>query len=107
MAMEDITLKTNLKTALSPGLDALHGKAAPKVEEGGPSFADTLTESLKQVDELQKDADQAIEKLVSGESQNVHGAMLAVNKADMAFRMTMQVRNKIVEAYQEVMRMQV
>ncbi len=107
MAIEDITLKTNLKTALSPGLDALQGKPTVKLAEGGPSFAETLTESLKQVDALQKEADQAIEKLVSGESQNVHSAMLAVNKADTAFRMTMQVRNKIVEAYQEVMRMQV
>ena len=91
----------------SQGWYALQGKPTVKLAEGGPSFAETLTESLKQVDDLQKDADQAIEKLVSGESQNVHGAMLAVNKADLAFRMTMQVRNKIVEAYQEVMRMQI
>jgi flagellar hook-basal body complex protein FliE len=104
--MEDITVKTQLKTALNPGL-SLDSKAAPKAGEAGPSFADTLAKSIEEVNHLQKEADQAIEKLASGESQNVHGAMLAVNKADTAFRMTMQVRNKIVEAYQEVMRMQV
>ncbi len=105
--MEDITVKTQLKTALNPGLSPADAKSTHPTGEAGPSFAETLTKSIEEVNHLQKEADQAIEKLASGESQNVHGAMLAVNKADMAFRMTMQVRNKIVEAYQEVMRMQV
>jgi len=106
--MEDITIKTQLKTALNPGLSPTDGKAGlNKAGEAGPSFTDTLAKSIEEVNHLQKEADQAIEKLASGELQNVHGAMLAVTKADTAFRMTMQVRNKIVEAYQEVMRMQV
>jgi flagellar hook-basal body complex protein FliE len=106
--MEDITVKTQLKTALNPGLSPADGQAGPnKAGEAGPSFADTLAKSIEEVNHLQKEADQAIEKLTSGESQNIHGAMLAATKADTAFRMTMQVRNKIVEAYQEVMRMQV
>ena len=106
--MDDITVKTQLKTALNPGLSPADGKPGPgQAGEAGPSFADALAKSIEEVNHLQKEADQAIEKLASGESQNVHGAMLAVNKADTAFRMTMQVRNKIVEAYQEVMRMQV
>jgi len=105
--MEDITVKTQLKTALNPGLSPADNKVGLKAGEAGPSFADTLAKSIEEVNHLQKEADLAIEKLASGESQNVHGAMLAVNKADTALRMTMQVRNKIVEAYQEVMRMQV
>jgi len=106
--MEDITIKTQLKTALNPGLSPTDSKAdLNKAGEAGPSFTDTLAKSIEEVNHLQKEADLAIEKLASGESQNVHGAMLAVTKADTAFRMTMQVRNKIVEAYQEVMRMQV
>jgi len=106
--MEDITVKTQLKTALNPGLIPADNKVGlNQTGKSGPSFADTLAKSIEEVNHLQKEADQAIEQLASGESQNVHGAMLAVNKADTAFRMTMQVRNKIVEAYQEVMRMQV
>ena len=106
--MKDITVQTQLKTALNPGLSTAQGNAGTrKSGEVSPSFAETLTKSIEEVNHLQKEADQAIEKLASGESQNVHGAMLAMNKADTAFRMTMQVRNKIVEAYQEVMRMQV
>ena len=106
--MEDITIKTQLKTALNPGLSPAGGNTSPNpTGEVGPSFTETLAKSIEEVNHLQKEADQAIEKLASGESQSVHGAMLAATKADTAFRMTMQVRNKIVEAYQEVMRMQV
>ena len=104
--MEDITVKTNLKTALDPGFGKIGSQLAPS-DPQGPSFAKALSESIEQVNTLQQEADQAIEKLSTGESNNVHGAMLAVGKADLAFRMTMQVRNKIVEAYQEVMRMQI
>ena len=71
------------------------------------SFADTLSESLNKVNDLQKEADRAIEDFATGKTRNIHETMIAVNKADLAFRLTMQVRNKIVEAYQEVMRTQV
>ena len=105
--MKDITIQSNLK-ALG-GLSA-PGKAdsASKANgpEDGPSFAENLAESLDKVNNLQKEADKAIEDFATGET-NIHETMIAVNKADLAFRLTMQVRNKIVEAYQEVMRMQV
>ncbi|MFQ5671645.1 MAG: flagellar hook-basal body complex protein FliE [Nitrospinales bacterium] len=103
--MTDITTESNLKAVLGTGARKL--KSPGLGTEGGKSFTDTLAESLNRVNEIQQDADKAIEKLVSGKTQNIHETMLAVGKADMAFRMTMQVRNKIVEAYQEVLRMQV
>jgi len=56
---------------------------------------------------MQKEADKAIEDFATGKTRNIHETMIAVNKADLAFRLTMQVRNKIVEAYQEVMRTQI
>ena len=63
--------------------------------------------SLDKVNDLQKEADVAIEDFATGKTRNIHETMIAVNKADLAFRLTMQVRNKMVEAYQEVMRLQV
>jgi flagellar hook-basal body complex protein FliE len=104
--MGDITLESNLKAILGPSFQARSGEGAAKTEDG-ETFSQTLAESLGKVNDLQTDADTAIEGLVSGKSQNIHETMLAVGKADIAFRMTMQVRNKIVEAYQEVLRMQV
>ena len=106
--MKDITIQSNLKALggiCAPG--SLETKTSGVVEEGGTSFADTLTESLDKVNSLQKEADRAIEDFATGQTRNIHETMIAVNKADLAFRLTMQVRNKIVEAYQEVMRTQV
>ena len=54
-----------------------------------------------------KEADVAIQDFATGDTRNIHETMIAVGKADLAFRLTMQVRNKMVEAYQEVMRLQV
>jgi flagellar hook-basal body complex protein FliE len=105
--MTDITTESNLKAVLGSQIRKTEGRASVKQSEGGISFADTLAESLNRVNKIQQEADQAIEKLVAGKTQNIHETMLAVGKADTAFRMTMQVRNKIIEAYQEVLRMQV
>lgn len=75
--------------------------------EGSPSFAKLLEDSVAQVNQLQKKADQAIASLASGEATSLHDTMIAMEQADISFRLMMQVRNKIVEAYQEILRMQV
>jgi flagellar hook-basal body complex protein FliE len=77
-----------------------------KTEEGG-SFGDMLKSAISTANELQKQSDVEIQKLMTGETQDLHTTMLAVQKADLSFQMMMQVRNKIVQAYQEIMRMQV
>jgi flagellar hook-basal body complex protein FliE len=106
--MKDITVSSNLKALQGAGPS--QGPSASSIgsdSKGGPSFADTLADSLDKVNSLQKDADVAIQDFVAGDTRNIHETMIAVGKADLAFRLTMQVRNKIVEAYQEVMRTQV
>ncbi|MBT5550507.1 MAG: flagellar hook-basal body complex protein FliE [Nitrospina sp.] len=106
--MKDITVSSNLKALQGPGPS--QGLSPSKVgsdAEGGTSFADTLASSLDKVNTMQKQADVAIQDFVAGDTRNIHETMIAVGKADLAFRLTMQVRNKIVEAYQEVMRTQV
>ena len=103
--MKDISVESNLRAILGPGLNKTQKNSGQG--QGGKPFSETLTESLKEVNSLQNQADKVIENLVAGKSQSIHETMIAVNKADLAFRMTMQVRNKIVEAYQEVLRMQV
>jgi flagellar hook-basal body complex protein FliE len=71
------------------------------------SFGKALTDALKDVNRLQLEADQAIRSLEVGKTGSLHEAMIALEKADVSFRAMMQVRNKILEAYQEIMRMQV
>ena len=71
------------------------------------SFTDMLSESLLKVNKVQNEANIAIQKLASGESKNIHETMLAVEKADIAFKTMNQIRGKIIDAYKEIMRMQV
>ena len=71
------------------------------------SFAGTLHKALGEVNELQVQADDAATKLAMGEAEDIHQVMIAMEEAKMAMQLTVQVRNKIVEAYQEVSRMQI
>jgi len=106
--MKDITLSSHLKGLQGPGpSQGLNPSQGGGGNVDGPSFADTLAQSLDKVNSMQKEADVAIQDFVAGDTRNIHETMIAVGKADLAFRLTMQVRNKIVEAYQEVMRTQV
>ncbi|WP_408097895.1 flagellar hook-basal body complex protein FliE [Peredibacter sp. HCB2-198] len=75
--------------------------------EGGKTFGEFLQDSIGKVNALQQDANVAMEKLASGESQNLHETLLAVEKADIAFRTMNQVRSKVLDAYREIMKMQI
>lgn len=98
---------TGLNTNFKPLGADLGVKTAHAGPSAGQSFGDALKESMNEVNNLQLDADKSIEAMVSGENKDIHGTMIALSKADLAFRMTVQVRNKVLDAYQEVMRMQV
>lgn len=68
----------------------------------GSAFKNMLVDSIQQVNSMQQDANQAVENLFTGGETNPAEVLTAVQKADMAFRMMMQVRNKLVAAYQEI-----
>jgi flagellar hook-basal body complex protein FliE len=82
-------------------------KKADENETKRASFSKTLMESIEKVNAMQKDADKAIDELVIGDSKDIVQTMIAMEKADVSFRMMIQIRNKILQAYEEVMRMQV
>jgi flagellar hook-basal body complex protein FliE len=88
------------------GVESIGGASAP-AKPPGASFGEMLKGSLEQVNDLQHQADKAITDLATGGPATLHDTMLALEKADLSFKLMMQVRNKIVEAYQEVVRMQV
>jgi flagellar hook-basal body complex protein FliE len=81
--------------------------ATSQVAQAEGSFGDILTNLVTQTNEQQQNADQAIQQLHAGGEKNLHEAMIAMEKADISLRYTIQVRNKAIEAYQEIMRMQV
>lgn len=76
-------------------------------QKGKTSFSEILKDSIQKVGELEKNADQEAIKLAKMETQDIHNTMIAIEKADLTFQLMMQVRNKIIGAYEEIMRMQV
>src|SRR6056297_2022863 len=95
----DVTLATQLKSLAQP-------RNAP-AQQIGDKFAEALKSSLAGVNQAQVTADRAAENIVAGDTKDLHEAMIRLEEADISLRMMVQVRNKAVEAYQEVMRMQV
>lgn len=71
------------------------------------SFKKVLGNIIKDVDELHKTAVKTTEKMITGELEDVHQVVVAMKEAQISFRLMMEVRNKMVEAYKEVMKMQV
>ena len=73
----------------------------------GPGFGDALRNALHEVNQLQHGADAAAQDFALGKTRDVASTLIAVEKANLAFQFTMHVRTKLVEAYQEIMRMPV
>lgn len=73
----------------------------------GKSFGDTLKEAIQEVNQLQKVSDKKMQDLATGKTDNIPDVMIAAEKADIALKLMVQVRSKIIDAYQEIMKMQV
>lgn len=71
------------------------------------SFSDTLRGAIREVNALQNKADEAVTKLQLNNQGSIHEAIIALEKADISFRAMLQIRNKVLDAYQEIMRMTV
>ena len=95
----DVTLKTHLASLTKPQINA--------PQQIGNQFAEALKSSIAGVNHSQVTADRAAEQVVAGDTRNLHEAMIRLEEADISLRLMVQVRNKAVEAYQEIMRMQV
>ncbi len=81
--------------------------AARVGEAQGPSFKDVLMENIQQVNRLQQDAEQAVVDLKTGRRTDADQVLIAKQKADLAFQTLLQVRNKLVAAYEELKQMRV
>jgi len=91
---------TTMSGAVSAGLGSLQGSG------NGGDFAQTLASAVERVNDLQTVADQKVTNLLTGKGEDVHAATLAVEQASLAFVLMLQVRNKVVGAYQEISKLQ-
>lgn len=98
-ASESRVIAEMMKNGLEPGNS--------DASEGGGSFVSALKDSMDKVNTYQVQADQAIKELAAGRTKNIHETMLTIERADTSLKLMMQVRNKVLDAYREIMRMQV
>ena len=92
------------------GISASAGAAAggaASVGGAGGAFQSVFSEAVKKVESFQTNADASVDRFLSGDGEEIHKVALAAEQADISFQLFLQARNKIVSAYQEVMRMQV
>ena len=82
-------------------------KSQPEEKKSGVDFSQLLKDSIKEVNDAQLAADDAVQKVLNGETQDIHETMITLQKADVSLKLMMEVRNKLIEAYQEIMRTQV
>jgi flagellar hook-basal body complex protein FliE len=101
--MSQININTNLGGVGNTGQA---GEGAPRTTgTPGQKFSQVLKDSIAEVNRMQVDADQAINALATGKTDNVAEVMTAVQKADLAFKTLLQIRNKLLDAYNEVRQM--
>lgn len=94
----------------APALRAMaqEGMQAPETSgDAVKGFGQMLSDSITKVNEYQQQADTSIKELTAGRTKNIHETMLSIEKADSSLKLMMQVRNKVLDAYKEIMRMQV
>ncbi|HZN32345.1 MAG TPA: flagellar hook-basal body complex protein FliE [Pirellulaceae bacterium] len=84
-----------------PPLPTIGGQQ-PNLPAGAQPFKNVLVEALEQVNAMQSQANQAVEQLVTGGDVNPAEVLTTLQKADMSFRMMLQIRNKLLQAYQEI-----
>lgn len=84
------------------GIPPLTAGLQAKPAGGAQGFKDILLQSVREANALQQEADAAVERMAAGEEVTAAEVLTAVQKADIAFKLMMQIRNKLVQAYQEL-----
>lgn len=82
-------------------------KSGQQAEAGGPSFGKVVEKSLANLNEMQLKANDSVNQLASGEPVELHDVLIAMEEAAISLQLAMQVRNKLLDAYQEISRIQV
>jgi flagellar hook-basal body complex protein FliE len=98
---------SNLTIGAIPNAQVLNLPPLDSAEKsGGESFSSVLSSAVHSVDQLHNDAASQVSNLLQGGGADLNNVMIAVEKADVSFQLMMQVRNKIVSAYQDIEKMQ-
>lgn len=109
MAIDPISIQQLQSMRRNPqneGLGELRHLDISEIEEDN-SFSDMIKDAINSVDQMQKVTDQDVEAVLAGKAENIHEVMIAMEKSQLSFQLMVEVRNRVVETYQELSRMQI
>jgi len=98
--MDDIKIQNPIRPPVETAISR-----KPDLSSNLGSFGKILTDSIQQVNQLQVEADSSIDGLSTGKQPDIHRTMIAMEKASISFELLMQIRNKVISAYDKIMRM--
>ena len=98
--MNDITIKNPIQSPVGANVNSI-----PSPQQGSDSFGKMLVDSLNQVNRYQQEADSSIKDLAAGKHADIHQTMISMEKASVSFELLMQIRNKVISAYDKIMNM--
>lgn len=97
--MKEIAIQENMDSLMPSRINEKQTN-----EKQGESFFSTLQNAIGEVNKLHEEADHAVQELAAGKKKDIHNTMIALEKAEVSFQLMMQVRNKIISAYETIMR---
>ncbi|HEU4683471.1 MAG TPA: flagellar hook-basal body complex protein FliE [Nitrospira sp.] len=103
--MDPVQFGARALASIQPAAESASVAGARGAEAG--AFLDQLKGAIAQANDVQLQASQAVDDLMTGKTDNIHRTMVALQQADISFQLMMQVRNKLVGAYEEIQRMQI
>lgn len=103
----DISSVSNIHQMMVNQIQGQQKIGNQQINETNQNFGDLFIKQINETNQLQNQADQELQSLMIGESDNLHDVMVAMEEAKIALEMTTQVRNKIVDAYQEIKNIQI
>lgn len=101
--MNDITLLNHINSLAGPNSTT----AVSKTRSADGDFTQSLINAIKETEQAQFESDQSIQKMNTGEAKDIHEVMINMEKADISMRLLVSMRNKVLEAYKEIMRTQI
>ena len=106
MAQDAIQLIQSINR--QPGSEGVGGLKKLQFDQGGDqTFADMIKEAVNSVDQMQKTAESNTEAVIAGDAENIHEVMIGLEKAQLSFQLMVEIRNRAVDTYQELSRMQI
>lgn len=82
-------------------------RSGNRIQSSGESFSDMLVRAIQSVDDTMKVSDQNVQDFITGETEDVHNVMISMQRAQLSFQLMVEIRNKAIETYQEISRMQI